>query len=129
MARLAFMSVGALIGSVFLLSGCDIESVKAAQTARMLDAASFSRITPETPRQQEDLQRLPQRLLFRFEEEGEIYFAFADAQYCECLYVGDEDAIRNYERMVRQATLATWRQLRADFSGMSLRVWGPWDWY
>ncbi|MBE0535483.1 MAG: hypothetical protein IH624_07410 [Phycisphaerae bacterium] len=117
------LSVGLLIGSVAALAGCEAPS----QTERMLVAANCSKRVAETPEQKEHLKSLPQRQLFRLKGDETVFFGYADAKHCGCMYIGDEDALRRYEELVAERRMAMERVLQPNFSGFSRRVWGPWD--
>ncbi len=114
-----------LVALMVATAGC--ESVAAGDMENMLAAAGFSKRVAQTPEQMEKLADLPQRELFRSLHDERVYFIYADATYCRCMYVGDEAAHQRYEELALERRIARKRVLQEDFSGMRLGVWGPWD--
>ena len=54
----------------------------------------------DTPAQIERLRQLPPRTFVARSKNGRRYYLYADPDYCKCVFVGDETAMRNYRDMV-----------------------------
>ena len=65
-----------------------------------LGTAGFDLKTADTPAKLERIQKLPQLRLAQIEYKGRQVYVFTDAQGCQCLYAGDENA---YHRLIIQA--------------------------
>ena len=53
-----------------------------------------------TPAQIERLRKLPSRTFVARSKNGRRYYLYADPDYCKCVFVGDETAMKNYRDMV-----------------------------
>ncbi|HPD46501.1 MAG TPA: hypothetical protein P5279_08130 [Anaerohalosphaeraceae bacterium] len=122
-ATVRLMGMGVLIGVLAGLSGCGGE-VK--ETENMLSAAGFQMKTAETPQQVEHLESMPQHKLLRHEKDGKPVFIYADAKYCDCMYVGDEAARQRYEKMAVEKQIADEQMMAAEDYEMDWGPWGPW---
>ena len=65
-----------------------------------LGTAGFDLKMADTPAKLERIQKLPQLRLAQIEYKGRQVYVFTDAQGCQCLYAGDENA---YHRLIIQA--------------------------
>lgn len=66
-----------------------------------LVSAGFHTLTPDTPKKQELVRRLPPRKLTEGSRNGKPYYYFADQSGCGCVYVGGEAAYRRYDTMAQ----------------------------
>ena len=72
----------------------------------LLSEAGFVRHMADSPEKMERIMSEVQRKVIPVqEEEGQIYYLYADAVFCRCLYVGDEKAFDLFERMLRRRDL------------------------
>ena len=124
--------IGLLVIGVVLtisMTGCDTQN-----TENTLAAAGFKVKLADTPEKLEHLATLPQRKLVSQEHEGNVYYVYADAKNCKCMYVGDETAHQQYQKLVIKQNLAAERleaQERFDsppYGWGFCRAWGP-RWY
>ncbi|HOO76675.1 MAG TPA: hypothetical protein PLI51_09110 [bacterium] len=85
----------ALLG--LALSGCSIfggSSTKS--TEDLLTAAGFKLKLADTPEREAHLKTLPQRTVFPREQDGTVYYFFADAKQ-DRLYRGTQEAYQSYQ--------------------------------
>ncbi len=110
-------------------AGCTmIEHQQANSTEQLLAAGGFSIKAADTPQKLAALQQMKQRKLLRRKgPDGNPQFLFADAQFCRCLYVGDEAAYQNYQRLSVQQQIADDNREAALDASMD----SPWayDWW
>ena len=65
-----------------------------------LEDVGFVMRPANTPAQIERLRQLPPRTFIARSKSGRRYFLYADPDYCKCVFVGDELAMKNYQDMV-----------------------------
>src|SRR5271155_5052547 len=65
-----------------------------------LEDVGFVMRPANTPAQIERLKLLPPRTFVARSKSGRRYFLYADPDYCKCVFVGDELAMKNYQDMV-----------------------------
>jgi hypothetical protein len=95
---------------IFGLSG----AAEANQEGRdmKLEDMGFVMRPADTPAQIERLRRLPPRAFVTRTKSGQRYYLYADPDYCKCVFVGDELAMKNYRDLVKpppQAPMVTGR--------------------
>lgn len=110
-----------------MLIGCTaIEKSNAMDAERMLSAAGFKMKFAETPERLAHLQTMTQRTVVPHPKDGEVYYAYADAKFCKCLYMGSEKAYQQYQKMAIEQNIA---QMNENAS-MNWGMWGGWGtWY
>ncbi len=113
-----------------LLAGCQtIENENAASAEQMLAAAGFQMKLAETPEQLANLQQMTQRKLVPHTKDGQTLYVYADADYCKCVYVGNEKNNQEYQKMSFQKDLADEKETTAllnEDASMNWGFWGPW---
>jgi hypothetical protein len=74
----------------------------AAQEARdmKLEDVGFTMRPANTPGQIERLRLLPPRTFVARSRNGRRYYIYADPDYCKCVFLGNELAMRNYRDLV-----------------------------
>jgi hypothetical protein len=65
-----------------------------------LEDTGFVMRPADTPAQIERLRQLPPRAFVARTKNGRRYYLYADPDYCKCLFVGDELAMKNYRDLV-----------------------------
>jgi hypothetical protein len=65
-----------------------------------LEDVGFVMRPANTLAQIERLRLLPPRTFIARSKNGRRYFLYADPDYCKCVFVGDELAIKNYQDLV-----------------------------
>jgi hypothetical protein len=110
------------------LAGCTaIQKKQAAQTQQLLAAAGFELQMADTPERLATLQSVvPQRKLFSVATADGPRFVYADAEYCQCVYAGDQQAHERYQRMVIKQRLAAEQDMAAQMGDDAAMNWSPW---
>lgn len=124
----------AVAGVLAVASACGTAQRKAMETERLLAAAGFQMRMQDTPEEATDMAGLPQREIFHHQRDGEMYFVYADQEYCKCIYVGTPKAYQRYEKMAIEQKIARARLSAAraqQSAALSWGAWGPWyrPWY
>ncbi|MBW1750071.1 MAG: hypothetical protein JRJ37_05130, partial [Deltaproteobacteria bacterium] len=74
------------------------------------------------------LQSMQQRKLLTHIKDGSVYYAYADAQFCKCMYMGSEKNYQEYQKLHVEQTTAEMNQAAAmdwdSWGGWG--GWGPW---
>jgi len=98
----------------------------------LLLAAGFQQITPSTPALKVRLQAMPQRQIFMASKGPKVFYVYADAAGCGCLYTGTPAQYQTFQKLAAQSRLAAEEisAARIDESmNMSWDEWGeagPW---
>ena len=128
---MAFALCAAAIG---LLAGCSLFRLspqqQAAQVEPILAAAGFQMLPADTPEKLAHLQKLPALKLTPRQHKGQLQYAYADPYSCNCLYVGDEAAYQQYQRLAIQKNIADEQREAAMMNQdaateMQMDFWGP----
>lgn len=113
------------------LAGCATplsQQQQAAQQEDLLTAAGFNLQMADTPQKLTQLQTLPAyQVRMRLRNEQPVYF-YADPQYCQCLYVGDESNYQTYRRLAIERNIANEQYMAARMNEDSAMDWGLWGW-
>jgi hypothetical protein len=65
-----------------------------------LEDMGFVMRPANTPEQLARLRRLPPRIFLGRTKNGARYYIYADPDYCQCVFLGDALAMRNYRNLV-----------------------------
>ncbi len=130
----AAKSVLLIIALGIALMGCAmIQNSKAIKMERLLAAAGFQMRLADTPERLAHLKTLTQRKLVPHERDGHIYYVYADATSCKCLYVGTEKAYQRFQNLAIGQQIADEQRMAAEMNedaAMNWGVWGPFGpWY
>ncbi|MBP1742455.1 MAG: hypothetical protein H6Q48_4748 [Deltaproteobacteria bacterium] len=80
------------------------------------------------------LEALPQRQIVPHQKDGKVYYIYADARDCKCVYIGDEKAYQQYRQFVYDKRMDRKNDIAAEQAAtitMDLGFWGafgPWPW-
>ncbi len=126
-----------LFAVITLFGSCAaIEKQKAMDTERMLAASGFKMKLADTPQKMAALEGLPQRKLVPQQHEKKVYFYYADATTCKCLYVGSEKSYQKFQKLATERKMAQdyrWAAQANMDARMNFGMWGPWGpwgpWY
>ena len=89
------------------LAGCAaIQRREAKTTEQLLAAAGFQAQPADTPEKLANLRAMPPRQLVSQAKDGTVVYAYADPDYCRCLYVGGPPAYSVYQRLAVQQEIA-----------------------
>jgi len=116
-----------ILGLAF--SGCAaIRNHQAIQTERLLAAAGFQMKLADTPEKLEKLEGLPQKALVPHTRgDGTLFYLYADASACKCLYVGTEEAYQRYQKLSAQQKIAEENRMAAQLNADASLDWGMWE--
>ena len=99
--------------------------VPAPQTAeQLLSAAGFKQIYPTTPAQQARLRNMPQKQIFLISKGPKVYYVYADATGCGCLYAGNQQNYRNFQNLLTQSQIAAEQYQAAQMAAWDWGTWG-----
>jgi hypothetical protein len=124
-----FKTAGMLLFAGTVLTGCaTIEKNASTDTEEMLAAAGFKVKIADTAEKIAHLQSMQQRKLLTHIKDGSVYYAYADAQFCKCMYMGSEKNYQEYQKLHVEQTTAEMNQAAAmdwdSWGGWG--GWGPW---
>ena len=109
-----------------MLSGCAmIEKSDATSTENKLAAAGFMVKYADTPEKLAHIKSMQQRTIITHIKFGIVYYAYADAEFCKCLYMGTEENFGEYQKLTIQQRTAEMNQDAA----MNWNAWGGWEGY
>jgi hypothetical protein len=86
---------------VFFIAGLLADPASAGQegTDMKLEDMGFVMRSANTPAQMERLRLLPARKFVARTNGGTRYYLYADPDYCRCVFVGNEVAMKNYQAL------------------------------
>lgn len=122
---------GALMLSLSL-SGCTTVAERAQATEATLAASGFQVKLANTPDQLAHIQSQTQMQLVPHEKDGSVYYVYADAQNCRCLYWGNEVAYQKYQQYSLEKEIADEQRQAASMNqsaAMNWGMWGPGPWW
>ena len=123
-----------LIGLIITFGACAaMKNQEAMGVERTLAAAGFQMKFADTPEKMDHLRTMEQRTVFPTQKDGKLYYMYADATSCKCLYVGTEKAYQRYQKLAIEQQIAQNQRNAAEMyqmSAMNWGMWGPWGpWY
>ena len=120
--------------AVFALAGCavvqEVQKSEATDTEQLLAAAGFKMRPADTPAKMAHAQTLAQRKLITHQRNGKVYYVYADALNCQCLYVGNAAAYQRYQQLLVERQIAAQQRMTAEMNmdaAMNWDMYGPWD--
>ena len=109
------MSIG------LLLAGCvTIEKSNAMDIERLLSASGFRMKLADTPAKEANAKAMIQRKVVPHIKDGTIYYTYADAEFCDCVYFGSE---KNYQALKENIFKRNTAEENEDAS-MNWDAWG-----
>jgi hypothetical protein len=121
-----------VLATEIVLSGCAaIHREEARDTGDLLVSAGFRPRPADTPERAQQLRTMPALKIMSASKDGHVVYRYADPYSCECLYVGDEQAYHEYERLALERELADERLEAAEAeenAAIDWTMWGPWGW-
>ncbi len=107
--------------------GCaSMEANEAIKTESLLAAANFQIKLADTPEQRAQLQTLTQHKLVPHEKDGGVYYVYADATTCKCVYWGNEASYQRYQQFAVQQQIADEQRMAAQMNENAAMNWGMW---
>ena len=118
-----------LLGPV--LAGCASTTQTILDKENMLSAAGFKVKFAQTPAQRANLQTLPPNQLVARSRGDAVYYLYADPTVCECIYVGNQQAYQQYQKMRFEQNLATEQAMAVQLNQEAAMDWDAWGpvWY
>jgi len=110
----------ALIFALTLVGCTAIEKGDASDTEQLLSAAGFQMKLANTPEQLAHVQTLTQRKVVPHDQDGNTRYVYADAEFCGCVYAGDQAAYQRYQETAVEQNIA---EMNED----AAMNWGMWD--
>jgi hypothetical protein len=105
--------------------GCSVPQNVPRMEALMIKAG-FHVKRADTPERLEHLKTLTPLKLVRHDRAGTPYYVFADPDGCQCVYVGNEAAYQQYQKLAQASQAAAVQKLAEASPGDGMR-WGVWD--
>jgi hypothetical protein len=132
-----WMTAAGLIILSLALVGCatmQAEQTQQTKTAEeLLSAAGFKQIFPATPKLKARLQAMPQKQIFLASRGSKLFYVYADAAGCGCLYAGNQQQYQAYQQLAAQYKLAAMQYQAAEMNQAAAMDWGEWGeagpWY
>ena len=118
-----------IVSAVLSMAGCASYAQRYAQANEEgLKAAGFEKRLADTPEKLAYVQRLTQRKILVYKWQGRLYYAWPDAQFCQCIYVGNETQFQEYEKLGFEQKLGRERRTAAEENEAAalFGLWGPW---
>ncbi len=117
----------------FALAGCTgMEAQQTQQTKtteELLSAAGFKQIFPTTPKLKDRLQALPQKQIFMASRGPKLFYVYADAAGCGCIYAGNQQQYQAYQQLAARYKMAAMQVAAAEMNEAAAMDWGeagPW---
>jgi hypothetical protein len=105
------------------LAGCAaMKKSEATDTEQLLAAAGFKMKLADTPERLAHLKNLTQLKVVPHDRNGKMYYVYADAADCQCLYAGNQEAYQRYENLAVKQNIAQMNEA----ASMDWGMWGPW---
>ncbi len=99
---------------------------KAIDTERLLAASGFKMRLADTPEKLNQIKELPQRQIVAHRSKGKLLYVYVDAEHCQCVYAGSEEAYQRYQNLALQKKIDTEDRLDASRSQPGKMDWGGW---
>ncbi len=119
------------------LTGCagmEAQSTQQTKTTEdLLSGAGFKQIFPTTPQLKARLQALPQKQIFMASKGPKLFYVYADAAGCGCLYAGNQQQYQAFQNLAAQYKMASMQMAAAEMNEAAAMDWGEWGeagpWY
>ena len=116
-------SMGIITVLSIALAGCAaMKKSEATDTEQLLAAAGFKMKLADTPERLAHLKTLTQLKVVPHDRNGKVYYVYADAADCQCLYAGNQEAYQRYENLAVKQNIAQMNEA----ASMDWGMWGPW---
>lgn len=116
----------AAVWTMVILGCVKSPNQQAIDTERLLAASGFKMRLADTPEKLARIKELAQRQILTHRSKGELLYVYADAEHCQCVYAGSQEAYRRYESLAHQKKLADEDRLDASRSQPREMDWGDW---
>jgi hypothetical protein len=123
------MAAGLMILSLALMGCAAMQTEQAQQTKtteQLLSAAGFQQIFPTTPKLKARLQAMPQKQIFMASRGPKVFYVYADAAGCGCIYAGNQQQYQAYQNLATQYKMAAMQAQAAEMNEAASMEWGEW---
>lgn len=98
---------------ILTLAGCTtMPSGNIGGKVELLVEAGFKKRVAQTAEQLTDLKTRPQQKLYSYKhEDGDLRFVYADAENCQCMYVGKQRAYNRLQQLTGEKNIADSRRI------------------
>jgi uncharacterized protein YdbL (DUF1318 family) len=103
-----------------------MEANQAVETEQLLAAAGFQIKLAQSPAQLAHVKTLTQHKLVPHEKDGGVYYVYADATTCKCVYWGNEASYQRYQQLAVQREIADDQRMAAQMNENAAMNWGMW---
>ncbi len=113
---------------IFALEGCSTtKQLQVQETEHFLIAAGFQMQLAGTPEKIEHLKTLTQKKVIRYQRDEKLYYLYADATACKCLYEGTEEDYLRYKDLLHRKKQMNKEQRILDSQHRLIReqIYGP----
>jgi hypothetical protein len=97
-------------------------------TDQLLSAAGFKQVIPTTSAQRTKLTNMPQKQFLLINKGPKVYYVYADASGCGCLYAGNQQKYQKFQNLLSQAQTAAEQYQVAQMGDWDWDTWGPGWW-
>jgi hypothetical protein len=113
-----------MLTMMLAIAGCSAmqpdPAVVADQKESMLSAAGFTMLPADNADKLAKAQALPQLKVKYFSDpDSTVHYWMADAQFCHCVYVGNQSNYQKFKEMQFQAQLANEQSQSAEMQSMA----------
>jgi hypothetical protein len=98
----------------------------------MLAASGFVMRLADMAEKAVNLQGFPPHRLVLQQRDGQPYYVYADPEVCKCVWVGDQKAYGQFQRLRIQKEIADEQLASAEAfrdAAFNWGIWGPWPWF
>ena len=107
------------------VAGCaGIQKSNTMDMERTLSAAGFHIKLADTPEKLAHVKTLTQRKLVPHQKDGAVYYVYADAADCKCVYAGTEKAYQRYRNLALKRNIAEEQRRAAEANEDAAMNWG-----
>lgn len=130
--RLTTTAITTILG-IALTACATTQQTSAIDNERMLAASGFQMKLADTDEKMAHLKTLPQRKLIPHQKGDEVFYVYADAMYCKCIYAGPYKAYSRYQQMAVNKSIeemsASYAQQDNPMQAVDTMDWDLWnDW-
>ena len=93
------------VAALVAVLGAALPAVAQLPADMKLEDAGFKMKEANTPQKMARLRSIPPRIFVPHRKNGQLYYVYADPDYCKCAFVGDPAAMQAYRDMVAQRRL------------------------
>lgn len=95
---------------------------------KLLAAAGFKQVFPATAAQKAKMSSMPQQQIFLISQGPKVYYVYADANGCGCLYAGNQRSYQKFQKLAAEAQLIAEQYTASQMNDWDWYGWGPGWW-